>query len=480
MSIGKSQPQISQEMAAKLTEDAQQPDADVSNGTVTRDLLDVVATELSNAYVELETARQNASLKNTDAISADAMSQIAIQNYAVLRTPATYAAGTVTFQARSLPASDVVIPAGTIIQTRELIDGTKIQYTTDSVVTLATTATLNSLTGFYEVDAAVTASAAGVDSHVGVNSLTELYNPIAGVNTLTNKSAINNAVDQEDNEDMAGKILEKTAGSQLGTATGYQALILAQFPNYVSAVKLIGPLDSDNLRVQFGNEVDVSVVTLDATTYSMNALSFTATLTTNGTDNTRFTINRPVLTVTSVVGTTSGRNYVSNTDYGFSHDTAVVYGYSTQSFDGLCWFGQAPGPGLQLSVQGTYNKIVRDVQEYLDDPNRKYITGDLLVKEAQKIQIDIAASVTADSGVDRTQLETDIETALVSALNDYELGDDVLEDDIINTIQNVSGVLAVGVPLTTLKKSTEASGSDTVTILKTEYARTGTMTISVS
>lgn len=471
--VDRSQPQISQEIENALLDE--KSDADISNGTVLKDLIDVVASQLADAYSELETARLQTSVKNFDSISADALSQMAL-NWGVLRAAATKATGTVTFQSKTQPASRVTIIKNTVVKTLSEPDGSVIKYTTDSEVSLETTATLNPLTGYYEVDAAVTAQVAGTGSHVGVNSLVALDSKITGIDYITNKEAINNAEDEDDNETLADSLRDATDGTNLGTPDGIKEAILTQFGSTnILGVAVIGPYDSDNERAQYRNEVDVPIIP------GTDALSFTSTLTTNGTDTVLFTDKRPVKTVTSVVGTTNGTNYQRNSDYGFDQDTGPVYGYSSRAFDGICWFpGRVLGPGVEITVQGTYTKRVRDTQDFLDDPARKYLTGDLLAKEAQKVLIDITLSATAESGVDRTQLATDISTAITEALADYELGDDILEDDIIKIVEEVAGVDGVDIPLTTLKKSTALSGSDDIDITAREYARAGTLSVSVS
>lgn len=471
--ISKNQGQLSQEMADAYTDASAQPEADVSNGTVNRDIMDVSAIQIATAYAELETARQAASLKNALTTSEEALSQFAL-NFDVIRNPATYATGTVTFQARTRPSVSIGIPAGTIIQTQPLLDGTIITYTTDEDATLSSSATPNPLNGLYEVDVDVTASEAGTDSHVGVNSLTVLPNRISGISSVINKQAINDATDEDDNEALSESVLTKTAGSSLGTPSGYEALILAEFPDEVSGVALVSPFDSDNLRVQFGNEVDVPVISVDAT-------SFTAVLTTSGAETTKFTATRPVLTVTSVVGATSGIFYVENLDWGFSRDTGPVYGFSTMSFDALCWFpNRRPALGVKLSVQGTYDSVVTRAQTFLDNPEKRYLTSGLLVKTAQEIAINVTVSVAAASGVDRSQLETDIVAAITDALAEYTLGQDVLEDDLINVINAVSGVEGVDIPFTTLARSPDTDSQNALTIRAQEYARAGTITVTVN
>lgn len=471
--VNRSQPDIAQDIDSVLVDTTVQPNADTSNGMVAQDIVDVASLQLEAAYTLLETNREASSLKNATTTDPDALSQFAL-NFEVLRSAATAATGTVTFQARTLPSYPISLPINTIIQTPPAQDGTIVTYLTSVNSVFDSTAVFNTLTGFYEVNVAVIAQNTGTANNVGVNTLTIMPNRITGISGVTNKQAVNNATDQDTNDTLATNILAKTAGVNIGTVTGYKNLITDNFGSQISGVDLAGPFDSDNLRVQFGNEVDIPVI-------SVNATSFTTVLTTSGAPITYFTTTRPVLSVSSIVGTTNGLNYTANVNYGFTHDTSGVFGYSSLSFDGLCWFpGQLPGPGLNLSVQGTYDKTVNDIQNFLNDPTRSYVTGDLLVKTAQKVLINMNINVSSLSGYDRTKLTQDIINAITTALAAYTLGQDVLQDDIIEIIDNVSGVAFADVPFGSMYKSTDSSASNnSITIRKQEYARAGTITVTV-
>lgn len=478
--IGLNQNQISQQEAELYTADTAQPDADISNGTVNKDVMDVISIQLATAYLQLETARLTASLKNNGIFTADAMSQTAL-NFGVLIAPATAATGTVTFQAKTKPTSTIYIPIGTLVYTKPLIDGTFLIYNTRANATMDSTATLNPLNSLYEVDVTVQALVTGTGSNVGLNALTVLPNRISGIYSVTNKAAINNATDKDTNQVVADNILSQTAGVDLGTVQGYKDLITDQFTTQISGVDVVSPFNADNLRVQYGNEVDIPVISVDAISFTVNATCFTTIITTNGSPITYLTDNRPTLSISSVVGTTNGYNYNLNVDYGFSHDTSAVYGYSTRSFDGLCWFpNKQPGVGLKLSITGTYDQTVNQIQAFLNDPTKAYITGDLLVKTAQKIPIDIDITVSALSGFDRTQLKTNVISAITAAFRQYTLGQDILEDDIIDTVNLVPGVAFINVPFTTLKKSTDTVSANAVNLRLQEYAGIGTLTVTVN
>lgn len=466
------QPQLSDEISADYTAETAQPNADSSGGTVNRDIIDVSANQIAKAYLALDAAQQTASLKNAVTTSADALSQYAM-NFDVLVAPPSKATGTVIFRAIKLPTYPISLPIGTVVQTLPESNGSVTKYTTSQDAVFPIDAPFNPITGYYEVEVAIEAENSGTSEHVGANALIALPLRINGISSVANDLPISNASDGDTNTDIATNVRAKTAGTDLATPSGYVTLIKNAFTNNVFSAAIVGPYDTDNKRVEFYNEVDVPIIS------AVNAQSFTTILTSSGSQQTYFSTERPVVSVSSVVGTTNGVNYAANVDYSFLPDTSTVYGYSTRSFDALSWI-TFMGPGVELSVQGTRYGMVGLVQDFLNDPEKRYITGNILVREAQKILIDITTSVAADAGVDRTQLQTDISTALNNALAAYAQGDDVLEDDILQIIDAVDGVQYVE-PLTVFKKSTDSVNADNTIIIRAqEYARLGTLTLTIS
>jgi hypothetical protein len=472
--IATNQGQVAQDIATAYQ--ALQALADATNGTVQRDLVDASAGQIALAYQALETAREAASLRNVASMDPNALSQFAL-NFDVLVAPATAATGTVTLASTVPPQSSISIPIGTLVQTQPFPNGTIIQYQTTAAATLTVGTAQNPLTGLYEVNVPVAAVLTGTAYQVGAGALTVLPNRVAGITRSTNKQATGNAYDGDTNATAATNILAKTLGSQIATPAGYQALLLATFPGAITGVAVVPPTDPTNGRVQYGNEVDLPII-------SVNQLSFTAVLTTSGSITTPFTATRPVLSVSSVTGTTNGSNYLQFTDWGFQRDTAAVYGFSTMSFDALCWFpggqlGTQPGPGLNLTVQGVYDAGVSLAQQFLLQPTVDYVTGSLLVKSAQKVLINVSVAVSALSGTDRGSLASSVTAALTAALNAYSLGQSVQQDDLINVIDSVAGVASIGVPFTLLNTGAQPT-SNVVNVTKYNYARPGAISVTVN
>lgn len=448
---------------------------DTSAGTVNLDIIDPVAQQVSDAYTSIENTRLLTSWQDagSDAVTIDGMSPIGL-NLDVYALGATKATGTVYFQKATQPTVIVDFPIGTVVRTQPDTDVSTIKFVTTTAARLSPDTTLNPENRRYEVSATVEAVVAGSDGNVGPGSIDTLDTPNRNIDTLTNKEATTGGSDAEDTEAYAARLRAATSSIGLGTEAGYATTLQSLFSD-IEQIKIAGPGDSALVREEFGNEADIYLV---GASYS----TFTNVLYVSGADF-EYLTTHPATVVSSVVGTTTGINYVLGTDVRFDQDTSAVYGGSTKAFDKITWLsGTRPGTGQNISVTGQYSLLVNNVQDYLDRDDARFVTSDILAKEATRVGIVITATASALSGYDRTTLESNIQSALIDGLTEYNMGTDVNQSDIVSMIGNVEGVDKVGIPLTELRKTTEDSGTldDPVSITTAQYARYQSSTITVS
>lgn len=467
--ISKSQEQASSDMVGRYTAEESGTTPDTSPGSVNLDIIDTVAQSVSDAYSELETAREMASLKNAGIITSDGMSQIGL-NYDMVQLAATKATGTIWFQKTTAPSGRIDFPIGTVVRTQKATDGTSVKFLTTTSASLTTSTSINPANRRYEVSASIIAVDAGSDGNVGPGSINSLDTPNRNIDAVVNKEGTTGGTDLEDNSVYAARILDKTTGTTVGTHDGYVALITEQFPT-VTQIGIAGPTDPIMLRKQWGNEVDVYVLVSTAT-------NFTDSIRYTGSTSQYFSVH-PVLTVSSIVGTTV--SYALNTDVRFDKDTSVAYGYSAKSLDKITWISSnRPPVGAYVTVTGTYDSAIAEIQSYLDTGDVRFVTSDLLVKSATEIGIVMTIQVTTFSGYNRTAVGTAVSTAVTDALADYGMGQDVAQSDIISIIGSVEGVDDVTVPITNFRKTTDSVGtsSDVIAISTAEYARISTITVT--
>ena len=125
-------------------------------------------------------------------VNAASMSETDLDNFCynwgITRLGGTYSVTTVTFQATTLPTSDIQIgnsdgSGGIVIKTRSA-GGSTLLFTTTQTGYLRTTAVKNPNTGFYEVTVNVIANAIGLLYNVAANTIVLFNSPITGIDSL--------------------------------------------------------------------------------------------------------------------------------------------------------------------------------------------------------------------------------------------------------------------------------------------------------
>jgi hypothetical protein len=107
--------------------------------------------------------------------------------------------------------------------------------------------------------------------------------------------------------------------------------------------------------------------------------------------------------------------------------------------------------GELMTVTYEINDILTTVQDKIDD--MKHITADVVVKSAQPTYIDLEFTVSLTSGSDSVIVDRNIRTALTNFLANAKLGQSIYQSDIISTVEGVTGVQFVVVPLAKMIKS---------------------------
>lgn len=146
-----------------------------------------------------------------------------VADYGLTRLPAVAASGSVTLTAAVAPNAPVTIALGTVVQTL----GGAIQYT---LVADTTQAAYSSAAGAYilpagqtSITATAQAGVAGAASNVAANALTQFGSGVAGINTVTNASAIASGVNAESDAALRTRFVSYLASLAKATkaAIGY-------------------------------------------------------------------------------------------------------------------------------------------------------------------------------------------------------------------------------------------------------------------
>jgi len=225
--------------------------ADLTDGSVIKELLDSYADELASLYSEIKNTQ---SLQSVKTVSGSDLDKLA-SNYSMQRKQAQTAGGVILLT-RSLlsPDEKIVLKSGALIYTssNSLATNAPVSFrtTSDVVITGANReiyrATANQYRSFldangiydvYAIAVSVIAANPGAASNVAKGALRK--HAMSGVNNVINFEATSGGEDLESDEDFRQRLLLVFAGSNLTTMFGLESFFMSQAS--VSAVAIIGP-----------------------------------------------------------------------------------------------------------------------------------------------------------------------------------------------------------------------------------------------
>ena len=427
------------------------PNVDTSPGTYTRDvILDAPANELSILYTELLRTSNAQSVETASAGDVENLGR----NFQVFRKGPIPASGIATFFAFDEPGSNITIPRGTQLATKASVDGTSRQFVTTQS-TLLTSTHFRASSGRFEVDVPVRATVGGTSSNIGAGALSAIMNPVSGVSGVFNQSAITSGSDFEPFPTYRTRIKSVITGNNAGTASGY----------FQTATRISEVLDVKVAAVNTGPELlrrpDPGAVDI----YIRGNISAQAPvesfIVTQATPFNYFLTKQPVdvnvLDGIVVIGSTSGL-MVRDTDFTFSQDTEA-FGGTVRGSDKLIFTTGVLEE--QISILYSYNSLVESLQVFMEADNRKVLGADILINAAFSRRINLECTVRLLPGFTASTVSTSVSTNVNTALNSYQIGEEVQQSDIVAIITGTSGVDDVTLPLDLFEES-----NDTGTIVQ--------------
>lgn len=474
---------ILQEMIDYLSVSTNFTDVDKSEGSVLRDVvLDSVARQLELVYSEIDTAKQLVFfVDNAAIISVVDMDSIA-KNFNLVRLPASKSTGKVLFRKKNAPSSPITIgnvdgSGGIVLSTRQLENGSTVKFITTGTVVLATNATLNPNTNYYEVAADIEAIIEGEAGNVSAGSITNMESAIVGIDTVYNVIPTGLGTPVETNTELASRIVLAIAGNNRVNRAGYELFIKNNFPN-VKDILAIDPNNPNSVR----GPGTIDIVVLGTGTQS-NTENNTYV---SGLTEYSFT-KMPVNEITSLSALISGVNKIltQNTDYELLKDKTSTNAYSNSTNDKIKFKdgGLKPDIGTDFSVTYSYNGLVGEIQKFYDLDENRILSVDVMIKEALAVNLDVAFSVNYYSGnASRiAELETNIVNAITDYFNSQSLGSVITQSDIVFAVRTaVPEIDNIVLPFTAFKRRTDAVNSDSITMGSNEYIEADSLTFIIT
>lgn len=203
-----------------------QPDLDTKPGAVARDLfVDLPASEIAKLYVELKNVSNLQSIASATGNELDKLAR----NFGLARKSGSLASGIVVFTINTLDGS-ILIPAGTLVTARNGIsyktlsdaqfDSSKANIYRANATRMRTDLSLAGITDEFALEATVEATSFGTAGNIGRYGI--VSQSVSGVSNITNITSFSGGSGVETDDQFRNRTLAIFAGSNLGTALGYE------------------------------------------------------------------------------------------------------------------------------------------------------------------------------------------------------------------------------------------------------------------
>jgi hypothetical protein len=447
------------------------PKADTSEGSIISDIvIGAPSQEIYRMYEQDQITSDNQALATAN---ADGLT-IHGSNLTAPRKSALVSSGIETFFRYSAPASDITIPAGTIVTTSPGPGITQVQFRTISTVTMfavMSSSYLNPSTGVYEIQSNIECITPGTIGVVGSQTIVSLINPVAGIDGCYNSSATYGGEDVEDTETYRQRLSKRWKGNSIGTDNGILSSVLSQ--TGVDDAIIVG--HGQSVRETYGG-VDVYV---KGTVSSQYIDVFQIDI--NSPPQSFVFTKQPVIQngVQSIIYGASGS--VAPPSYSIIADTSQYAG-SVLGQDKIQWSTPLPSILGTVYVTYSYNSLIESLQNIFRGTSSDILNTDLLVLQAAPLSIDITFDMKVTNGFDSLNVVFDVQDAIALFFNALSIGAQVQAADVLKAVLDTSGVDDVKLPFT-LFQSTDGrvsrnSFGDLVLPFNT-YAVAGNIIINV-
>ena len=410
----------------------QNPKLDLTSGNVLSDLGVIANAEEFNA-LDQNLARIKLLYLLDSASFSDSEADMLANSLGLPRIGASKASSILQIGLLQLPASDVTYEAGGTVSTVST-DGTQQLYILTSTGTISNTTPYNPSSGYYECTVGIQATAAGTAGNVGPGTITSINNLSANADVVYNPNAVTNGTDKETTEELIARVKQHLAGIISGTIPYYEAKTSED--TRVTDLVIVDPDSEFSLR---------GPASIDIYVQGSQYTTFTQTVTDR--KQTVYLEKCPVVLGTATATITVGNEPITYTEgngFVIIKDTTSFVATSVKSKDRLVWSSDLVPviENLQedYTITYTYNYLIEDLQAQLTADDVKTIGADILVKETKPINVEMSFGIITLPGFDYNTVKQDVITNIEAFVNTLHLNTALRQSDIINIIENTSGV----------------------------------------
>lgn len=236
--------------------------------------------------------------------------------------------------------------------------------------------------------------------------------------------------DLESDRELVERIKSKWTGTNLGTFSGYKNL-LKQYN--VTDVYIAGPGDPFMKRAVTG-AIDIYIRDYTVLTDVITILLDSPIL--NGEQRT-FKVKDLLpeyMYVRNVVSTDS------SIIIEIVQDNSDLWKWSTRANDIITIKNESGSSINSLSVNVTYNATLTEIQKVLDLDENRILGLDVLVREAWPLNFRVSFSIVPMPGYSRSNVTPRVIESIQRYVTSLRLGAKVAKSDLINVVEDVSGV----------------------------------------
>lgn len=411
------------------------PEIDLTNGNVTTDLgVDANAEEFNSLDENLQRIKLLYLLENeafTDE-EADALAN----SLGIPRILASRATTTLRIGLAAAPAfgMSVTYSAGSTVATAGTSGAQKtFVLTSDGIITSTTPFNPNS--GYYECSVSIQATEAGTASNVGQGTINTVVSMTSSADIIYNPDSVTNGSDIETTDELLTRIKQHLAGLVSGTIPYYEETV-SEDQRVVDLV-VVDPDHEYSLRGPAS--IDVYIQGSQISSYNQLVSSRQQSVDLD---------KKPVVLGSAVVSYIDNNgnpgSYTEGDGFTLVKDTTSFVATSTKAHDKLVWdnttYNFIKTLNEDYTISYSYNRLVEDLQTQLTARDVKTIGADILVKETTSADTTMAFGIVTLPGFDFETVKNNVIYNIQNYVNNLKLNIALRQSDIINIIENTSGV----------------------------------------
>lgn len=137
----------------------------------------------------------------------------------------------------------------------------------------------------------------------------------------------------------------------------------------------------------------------------------------------------------------------------------------------------SPKPGERIDVRYNYNSLIADCTSRL--ATNRQLTGDVLVKEAPYILVDVIASITVHKNYQSTSklVVQNVANQIASMINNQSMGAAINASDLINAAYQVVGLDSIRI--STFNKADRLGQVSVIQAMRNQYLRANSVIVSI-